>query len=121
MPALEKFSFLDEVKQLPAPSNHDFLQIGLENWAEQCGQNPEFSNVANELGNSKVGSQLLAAIFGNSPFLSQCALNDLEFFTYFLRNGSKKALKFIYEELAKSAPPEVDQSLISIIVLELQL
>ncbi|MEH6496007.1 MAG: bifunctional [glutamine synthetase] adenylyltransferase/[glutamine synthetase]-adenylyl-L-tyrosine phosphorylase [Pseudomonas marincola] len=110
MPAPEKLLFLNEVKHLPAPSNSDFLQIGLENWADQCRQNSEVSNVANELGNSKVGKQFLASIFGNSPFLSQCALTDLDFFIYLLRNGSKKALKFIYEELTKSALPEVDQA-----------
>ncbi|OUR76696.1 hypothetical protein A9Q83_13805 [Alphaproteobacteria bacterium 46_93_T64] len=105
-------SFLDEINLLPSPSNSDYLRIGLENWTELCAQDPELSNVANELGNSKDGTKILASIFGNSPYLSQCALGDTDFLVYLLRNGSKKALKYIYNELKNTAPPEVDQSVI---------
>ncbi|MBE7637024.1 bifunctional [glutamine synthetase] adenylyltransferase/[glutamine synthetase]-adenylyl-L-tyrosine phosphorylase [Sneathiella sp. P13V-1] len=105
MPEIKEFSFLTEIENLPLPSNNDYLRIGQENWEVLAPEINNWSDIRSELGNSVIANDLLHAIFGNSPYLSQCIFSDPAFFLYLLQKGSEKALEKIYEDLKLNAAP----------------
>ena len=106
MPEPKTFSFLSEIQNLPQPSNDDFLRVGMENWNDLPTDMFNMPNLRTELGNSMNGSALLAALFGNSPYLTHCVTSDPAFFEYLLTNGSEAALSHLFEEMARDAAPE---------------
>lgn len=110
MSEVEIFSFTDEVKSLPSPGNPDLLAVGLENWEETLADTPDKASFGNNFGKTKVGQQILAAIFGNSPYLSQCLLKDLEFFSHLICSGSEPGLEKIYEDLDQQITSAVDMA-----------
>jgi [glutamine synthetase] adenylyltransferase / [glutamine synthetase]-adenylyl-L-tyrosine phosphorylase len=110
MPVPENLSFLTEIRNLPSSANEEYLKVGFENWSEVTRGNPEFNSLVSDLGNSVEGQHLLQAIFGNSPYLSQCINGDLPFFNHLMRKGCSAALDFIYEELNQTAKPEQPQA-----------
>jgi len=110
MPAAKKLLLLDEISQLPSAANNGYLKVGLENWSEKCALEPELTDFAHKLGASENGPELLDAIFGNSPYLSQCVLGDIPFFCLLTEQGSTPALEYIYNELALAAPPHSSQN-----------
>ncbi|WP_148301804.1 hypothetical protein [Sneathiella glossodoripedis] len=110
MSAENKFSFLTEIVSLPKAAHEEQLAINMENWAEKTALDPILSGFAEELGNSKDASDFLSAIFGNSPFLSQCLLKEIPFFKRLMEDGSEKALKFIFRELQNDCAPQNTES-----------
>ncbi len=110
MSADKNFSFLSEIVSLPSAAHAEHLKIGMENWSEKTVSEPELSNFAEELGNSKDGLKLLSAIFGNSPFLSQCLLKEVTFFRRLIMDGSDNTLDFIYSDLAEKAAPDQSEA-----------
>ncbi|MBL4906890.1 MAG: bifunctional [glutamine synthetase] adenylyltransferase/[glutamine synthetase]-adenylyl-L-tyrosine phosphorylase [Sneathiella sp.] len=112
MSEVELFSFIDEVKSLPSPGNQDFLKVGHENWLEIISDHPVYSSFGHNFGETKVGRQILDAIFGNSPYLSQCLLKDLEFFSTLIRSGSNEALSWIYQNLKPHIAPQNEMTVV---------
>ncbi len=108
MSEVEIFSFTNEVQSLPNSGNPEFLKIGLENWTEKLASDPEHLNFGTKFGETKAGSDLLSAIFGNSPYLSQCLLKDLHFFRHLIEQGSDRGLAKIYDDLTLETSPEQD-------------
>jgi len=78
-------------KILPAPGYEDRVQTGWERYAEAARKNsenlPKLANFAEDLKIDPAGAQLAASIFGNSPFLSACWINDPQFTTDLLQQG----------------------------------
>ena len=105
MPEPKTFSFLSEIQSLPQPSNEDFLRVGLENWNDLPADKFNLPNLRAELGNSVNGPELLAALFGNSPYLTHCVTSDPEFFECLLTDGSEAALVRLTEDMARDAAP----------------
>ncbi|MCG8490161.1 MAG: bifunctional [glutamine synthetase] adenylyltransferase/[glutamine synthetase]-adenylyl-L-tyrosine phosphorylase, partial [Sneathiellales bacterium] len=105
MPEPKTFSFLSEIQSLPQPSNEDFLRVGLENWNDLPADKFNLPNLRAELGNSMNGPELLAALFGNSPYLTHCVTSDPEFFEYLLTDGSEAALVRLTEDMTRDAAP----------------
>ncbi len=110
MPTTENFLFLAEIQKLPHAANDEYKHLGMENWSEKTANEPEFSRFAEELGNSVNGLEFLHAIFGNSPFLSQCLLKDILFFKVLIENGSDKALGYIYADMSEAASPDASEA-----------
>ena len=63
---------------LPEPADPRQLALGFEAWNEALGlaQGEAGSGVARQWSASPLGKRLLAAIFGNSPFLSGVAVKE---------------------------------------------
>jgi len=110
MSEIDIFHFSKEIHTLPGPGNREYLSVALENWAEALTKNPELSDIGEKFGENKVGSEILEAIFGNSPYLTQCILGDLAFFMFLVQEGSEKSLSKIYEELAKNCDPQAEMA-----------
>ncbi|MEH6403697.1 MAG: bifunctional [glutamine synthetase] adenylyltransferase/[glutamine synthetase]-adenylyl-L-tyrosine phosphorylase [Sneathiella sp.] len=108
MSEVDLFHFSKEIKTLPSPGKTEFLSIAMENWTEALSNNPEFLDIGEKFGENKVGRKILEAIFGNSPYLTQCILGDLPFFTFLIQAGSKKSLAQIYETLAQNCAPDLE-------------
>ena len=108
MSEVDLFHFSHEIKTLPSPGKREFLSIAMENWKEALSNNPEFLDIGEKFGKNKVGYKILEAIFGNSPYLTQCVLGDLTFFTFLIQQGSEKSLAKIYETLALNCAPDLD-------------
>src|SRR5215469_15549720 len=62
----------------PAPADLRRLALGLEAWHEALAlsQNDPVSRTASQWSGTREGKRLLAAIFGNSPFLSGAAVKE---------------------------------------------
>lgn len=67
-------------KNLPAPAFEDRVQTAWERYEEIAQKAPEngedLVSFVTTLKTDPVGAKLAAAIFGNSPFLTACWLND---------------------------------------------
>jgi glutamate-ammonia-ligase adenylyltransferase len=77
------------VAALPRPHDRQRLQTYRERWRErgQTGAEPANLHVM-----ESDGAELLAALFGNSPFLSELALSDPDFTALLWREGPDAAL-----------------------------
>ena len=76
-----QFPLLESVGALPRPADPERAARGVEQWRERAAQSGESELVsyAAELAADARGARLLEAIFGNSPFLGQCLLQEIGF------------------------------------------
>ncbi|WP_169568772.1 bifunctional [glutamine synthetase] adenylyltransferase/[glutamine synthetase]-adenylyl-L-tyrosine phosphorylase [Sneathiella limimaris] len=109
MSADKNFAFFSEIVSLPNAAHEEQLSLGLENWAEKAASDPELDMFAQQLGKSVEGSALLAALFGNSPFLSQCLIKEANFFKLLITEGSEAAYTAIFERIDAEASADVDE------------
>jgi len=89
----------------PRPGNPKSAEIGLERWAETVAglDDRALARQAEALADDAAGRLLLEIIFGNSPFLTQCLLNDIGFFLAWRKTGLGPVFKEILDELRASA------------------
>src|SRR5215470_8065405 len=75
---------------LPEPADERRLAIGFEVWNEalSLGQDDPASGPACRWSQSPAGRRLLAAIFGNSPFLSSVAVKEWAFLSRVVEEGA---------------------------------
>ncbi|MCW8914826.1 MAG: bifunctional [glutamine synthetase] adenylyltransferase/[glutamine synthetase]-adenylyl-L-tyrosine phosphorylase [Magnetovibrio sp.] len=87
------FDFLP--KNLPAPAHIDRVETGWERFIEaaqkKCEGDDSIIAFVEALKNDAAGAKLAASVFGNSPFLSACWLNDPLFTKDLLEFGPNKA------------------------------
>jgi len=105
MPELENFAFFKEVITLPKAGDEDFLKVGHEKWEDCATNNPDISDFVREYGKIKAGRDLLDAIFGNSPYLTDCLIKNPQFFANTVTNGPDQALSDLYAELDAEFDP----------------
>jgi len=78
-------------KNLPEPAHQDSVATGWERFIETAqktnADTPELIAFAHDLQSHPVGAKLGASIFGNSPFLSACWINDPQFTKDLLEQG----------------------------------
>src|SRR5215510_3799661 len=74
---------------LPRPADDRRLSLGFEAWNEALAlaQGQPAINSARQWSAKPAGKRLLAAIFGNSPFLSGVAVKEWAFLTRLLDEG----------------------------------
>lgn len=72
-------TFVIDPQVLPRPAHADRCRSGLERWQEQSSDDPDLAAWATAFAAEAGGGGLLAAVFGNSPFLSQCLLREQRF------------------------------------------
>ena len=75
---------------LPEPADPRQLALGFEAWNEALAlaRGEAASGVARQWSASPLGKRLLAAIFGNSPFLSGVAVKEWAFLTRLIEEGA---------------------------------
>ena len=85
----------------PRPHDPARVRSGLEDWRARASQTGDESLAG--LADREDTAALLAAIFGNSPFLTRCALRDPSFTGRLLRSGPDAALLEVRDMLAAGA------------------
>jgi len=92
---LDSKSLVPDLKQLPIPGNSASVELGMENWRNASSKfdDPEIHKfIEYTLEDTRLRA-LLAAIFGNSPFLSHCLLSEVAFTRDILTGGPEGSLK----------------------------
>ena len=74
---------------LPEPADERRLAVGFEAWSEAlaCARSDPLSGLARRWNATPPGRRLLAAIFGNSPYLSSVAIKEWPFLTRLVEQG----------------------------------
>src|SRR5579885_571175 len=88
MTLLSRFSAA-EAEGLPEPADQRLLDLGLSAWQTALAEAPQDDRTASARAWSETaeGQRLLAAIFGNSPFLSAVAVSEWHCLTRLLDEG----------------------------------
>jgi glutamate-ammonia-ligase adenylyltransferase len=85
---------------LPAPADPAQVSLGRERWAEAvAGLDGRKAVAARAFSDGEPGRRLFAAIFGNSPFLSQCCLKEPRFLARLLKHGPDATFAEVLERL----------------------
>jgi glutamate-ammonia-ligase adenylyltransferase len=74
------------VSSLPAPGDAEQAGRGLERWLD-ADYSADLAAFAHRLTDYPPGRALLVAVFGNSPFLTQCCLHEAGFLRLILERG----------------------------------
>ncbi|MEM7443225.1 MAG: bifunctional [glutamine synthetase] adenylyltransferase/[glutamine synthetase]-adenylyl-L-tyrosine phosphorylase [Pseudomonadota bacterium] len=88
---------LDQVPW-PEPADSRLLEIGWERWREQNGREGELPE------------GLLASLFGNSPFLTECAVREAETLVALQANGPDRTFKEIIDTLRRAQADGTDEA-----------
>jgi glutamate-ammonia-ligase adenylyltransferase len=87
------------------------VRSSLRDWDEQAerlsAENPQLAEAARALARDTDGKRALEAVFGHSPFLTHCALAEVEFFVRLFDLGPSKVLG----EVARRLKEEVGREL----------
>ena len=89
---MPQFNLLSEISSLPRPADPDLVNSGFDKWHERARGDHATAAFATAFARDPVGHALLAAIFGNSSFLTHCLLRDLAF-TQRLANATPAQLR----------------------------
>ena len=100
--------FLSQIKHLPAPYSSERVKNGLDEWHSRASSHEDSSldAFAKRISCNATGGELLAAIFGNSPFLSQCLLRNLAFARDLIERGPLDLSAEILGSLSRSESTE---------------
>ena len=96
---MQQFRFVSEIRNLPLAGNNELAALGLERWRTAVGDDGALAAFADEFAADINGRRLLDAIFGNSPFLTQCTAADPGFARELLTHGPDHAFARTMKEL----------------------
>ena len=84
--------------KLPQPADLRLLALGFEAWEQTLTAAPDdaAAHAARDWSDLPIGQRLLAAIFGNSPFLSGLAVKEWRFLTRLIEGGADP----LFDEIA---------------------
>jgi glutamate-ammonia-ligase adenylyltransferase len=99
-------------KVLPKVGDPQRAGLGLDRWREACArvEDARVAGLAAALADHPVGRALLQAVFGNSPFLTQCLLSDPAFAIELLEHGPDATFSKLLDELRDEAFGETDRN-----------
>ena len=88
-------NFVPHPSILPKPADAERLESGFAHWAERAAENREtgLSGFMTGLAETATGKALLGTIFGNSPWLTRCVLQEPAFFRQILEKGVDAAFE----------------------------
>ncbi len=97
-------------RNLPAPADAAQAALGFSRWAESAAAEGELATIMRDLAADEAGHRLLVAIFGNSPFLTQCCLAEPALLARLVRDGPDPTFADIVHGLDRAfeAPPSRD-------------
>ena len=99
-------------QNLPRPASLSKAELGIERLIEVSEETGDKSLIADieNITSNKNCRVFLEAVFGNSSFLSQCAVTDPRFFADLIMAGPEASFKKIEQELTKSSDNHDDSS-----------
>jgi [glutamine synthetase] adenylyltransferase / [glutamine synthetase]-adenylyl-L-tyrosine phosphorylase len=87
-------------RALPAPADPHALELGMTRWREAAeAADPKTASLMRDLAAGETGSRLLAAMFGSSPFLTQCCITNPEIVLALIHDGPSYTLAEIVRGL----------------------
>lgn len=100
---------LDE-RLLPKIADPSLMSRGYERWGEIADSldDSDLSAFMRELPGDLMANKLLSAVFGNSPFLTQCCLFEPAFLRRLLTDGPDTTFAALLAELAAEADSQTD-------------
>jgi len=100
---MHHMTFFTNAINLPAPASRDRADLGIERLIEVSEEtgNDTFISKIKAITSDNEYRPFLNALFGNSPFLSQCAITDPVFFVELIMAGPEASFKKIEQELSK--------------------
>ena len=86
---------------LPLPGDADQARLGFEHWREAAAEigDPSLSAFMRALAEDSSGNRLLASLFGNSPYLTQCCLREPDLLRRLLQQGPEATFADVEEGL----------------------
>jgi len=92
-------------KPLPLPASADRMTMGLERWREAVGNTGQQDaiDICQEVLSTPVARALAEAVFGNSPYLSNCMIGAPEFSCRLFTLGPDETFAALLDEI-KNAP-----------------
>jgi glutamate-ammonia-ligase adenylyltransferase len=84
--------------KLPLPGDERLLALGQSAWDEALTEAHADAKAAHAWSETPAGRRLLAAIFGNSPFLTSVAVREWQFLTHLVREGADPAFDALIGE-----------------------
>lgn len=105
--AFDPVSLVPDPERLPVPGNPDSVELGVQNWqeaADRSGNSEIISFVEYTLQDNRI-RRLLAAIFGNSPFLTQTLISDIGFAQRLFQEGPQISFENVLDGLTEEATP----------------
>lgn len=108
MPNLQIFN---EMRALPGAADEAAVERGLERWRRcaQAGEDRALAAFVRALPTLREGRALLAALFGNSPFLTHCLLSDPGFFQRLAEEGLDRGFEEAAAYLGRNGGAEVER------------
>ncbi|MEE2999183.1 MAG: bifunctional [glutamine synthetase] adenylyltransferase/[glutamine synthetase]-adenylyl-L-tyrosine phosphorylase [Pseudomonadota bacterium] len=90
-------TFLSDANKIPEPASIEKAELGLLRLIEACRKTGDetFISDIKEITSNEISRRFLAAIFGSSPFLTQCAVTDPRFLLELVSIGPELTLKKI--------------------------
>ncbi len=99
---MHEFSFPRSGTALPKPHDQVHATALIEDFLSRAGEAGE-SQFADAFSKDEGGAAVLAAIFGNSPYLSQLLLREIEFVARLARDGPDIALAEVLKTIGGAA------------------
>jgi len=95
---------LRQFRALPAPADAGAAEVGFARWHEAAdAAGAELGGFMRGLAADDAGRRLLAALFGNSPFLTQCCLAEPQFLERLLADGFDATYARVVGEIEAAA------------------
>ncbi len=78
-----------DIENLPGPADPGLAALGMTRWREVADEidDAEVADFMRALADHASGTRLLASLFGNSPFLTQCSLREPGFLMRLVQRG----------------------------------
>ena len=97
-------------EKLPAPADTTQLRLGLVHWHELADSAESTLAIAmRAFAADAVGQRLLAALLGNSPYLTQCCLKEPDFLMRLVQQGPDASFAELAQALNRQFPAGGDE------------
>ncbi len=116
------FRFLGTLADVPLAGDPNAADIGLQMWREACQSNADeipretFTSLAewaDAIADDANGKRVLTAIFGNSPFLTSCAVREPALLCRLLTDGPDHTWASLYENLTENLKQHLNDEQLS--------
>jgi [glutamine synthetase] adenylyltransferase / [glutamine synthetase]-adenylyl-L-tyrosine phosphorylase len=109
---MHKVNFPLDEQLLPKIADSALMERGFERWAEIAAglDDADLATFMRQLPGDLMAKKLLSAVFGNSPFLTQCCLFEPAFLRRLLDQGADAGFAALMRELAAEVDGQTDMA-----------
>jgi glutamate-ammonia-ligase adenylyltransferase len=96
---------------LPPPGDTGQARLGFERWREAAQEidEPSLAAFMRDLAADQGGNRLLASLFGNSPFLTECCLRESDLLRRLLQQGPEATFADVEDRLNRELTAAAEQ------------